>query len=258
MSPVITTYEQPLNECVRLCLRLEFLFQKAKHYIDDDSGWGTRTTLETILEILNVADRPDLKTKLSKALGMYVVSLSGFIGKKLPSNIDEKKLIHLHDQINQMLEKLNNSGRAGQNLKENEFIITILQRMSTSGGTCAFSVPSYHLWLQQSVQIRRKQLDEWLSSFLELKAIISLLLRLIRESVILDSAVAKHGFYQMDFDTRLAYQMVRVALPTADLVYPEISVGRHRLSIHFYELNTFGRPVQMNKDIKFDLACCKI
>ena len=26
MSPVITTYEQPLNECVRLCLRLEFLF----------------------------------------------------------------------------------------------------------------------------------------------------------------------------------------------------------------------------------------
>jgi cell division FtsZ-interacting protein ZapD len=41
-------------------------------------------------------------------------------------------------------------------------------------------------------------------------------------------------------------------------LYPEISVGRHRLSIHFYMLKEHGKAVQVMDDVAFDLACCKL
>jgi cell division protein ZapD len=62
MEPVI--YEQPVNEHVRVCLRLEQLFNQTLHWMRGTSAWDSRAAISALLEILNVLDRPDLKAKL--------------------------------------------------------------------------------------------------------------------------------------------------------------------------------------------------
>jgi cell division protein ZapD len=259
MGSTIVIYEQPLNEHIRFCLRLEHLFQKVKNYLEDHSNWDSRTALETILEILSVVDRPDLKTKLSKALSCYATTLTQLLNRKLPEDVDEKKLRRIIDQLNKLINNLHlSSGKIGQSLRENEFLNIIQQRLSTAGGTSAFSTPAYHLWLQQSPKSRLEDLNKWFDEFTEIKITVALLLKLTRESADFEKIKAQGGFCQMNLDPNLAYQMVRLALPVSAQIYPEISVGRHRLSVHFYALNVNERATQVTTNVEFELACCKV
>ena len=54
-------------------------------------------------------------------------------------------------QIDQASSRLfQTSGKIGQELRENEWLMSIKQRTSIPGGVCEFDLPSYHYWLQQS------------------------------------------------------------------------------------------------------------
>ena len=60
-------YEQPANELLRTCLRLEHLFtQLDYHYQNCVSLYHLRSAIRLLLEIINILDRPDLKSKLSQ------------------------------------------------------------------------------------------------------------------------------------------------------------------------------------------------
>lgn len=259
--PSQIVYEQPLNEHIRFCLRLEHLFKKIEYYLNNESEWGSRTTLETIIEILTVIDRPDIKTKLCKAISLHANALSQLINKQtaLHKEIDENKLRSILEQLNELNENLHSDlGKIGQVLRNNEFISTIQQRATTAGGTSAFSTPAYHLWLQQPSKNRIEHLAGWCENFAKLQMAISFILKLTRESVDLEPIQAKDGFYQANLNPNIPYQMIRISMPINENTYPEISVGRHRFSVHFYNLSTMKRSLQITNDVFFDLACCKI
>ena len=61
-------FEQPLNERVRTFLRLETLFAQHAHHAADDSEWGLRATLHSLLDIMSVVSRSDLKVEIVKEL----------------------------------------------------------------------------------------------------------------------------------------------------------------------------------------------
>lgn len=256
MNSEMIIYEQPLNEHTRICLRLEHLFQQVENHIDNESEWDSRVTLNTIIEILNVIDRPDLKNKLGKALNQFALILLQL--EQLP-NIDLQKLQQTLNILDCTIDSLHaNQGKIGQELRDNEFLISISQRLNTPAGTCAFSTPAFHLWLKQPPAIRIKQLTSWYEEFSELKKITDLLLKLTRESTVLKTKIAKAGFYQVNLEPTVPYQLIRIQIPAIIKLYPEISVGRHRLTIHFFELNTQDRCLQTKLDVQFELACCKV
>src|SRR5687767_15170938 len=64
-------YEQPLNEAIRVCLRLEQLFRHIDHHQDDTSEISVRNTIALIINILHLLDRSDLKAKLTKELQLF-------------------------------------------------------------------------------------------------------------------------------------------------------------------------------------------
>jgi cell division protein ZapD len=68
-------YEQPLNELIRVCLRLEQLFFQIDHHIKDATESGTRNVVAAIINVLHLLDRPDLKAKLAKELGHHLSNL---------------------------------------------------------------------------------------------------------------------------------------------------------------------------------------
>ncbi len=254
MQDATVTFEQPLNEYIRVCLRLEHLFEQTARNIQSESEWECRIALLSLLEALNVTDRPDLKSKFSKALSQHASVLAQLEQKP---QVDREKLQEILNELDQLVQSLyKTQDKMGHNLRSNGFLNTIRQHMANPGGPTPFSTPAYHLWLQQPVETRNQDLSNWFDEFEQLRAAVKLLLQLTRGSANPQPIVALQGFYQQALDANMPCHLVRVTVPVDVTVYPEISVGRHRLSVRFLKLNTADRANQAVDDIKFHLSCC--
>ena len=85
---------------------------------------------------------------------------------------------------------------------------------------------------------------------------IKIVMELIRESTKSQIKFAKQGFFQETLDPAIPYQLIRIGLTPDRKVFPEVSVGRHRLSIHFVAPSFESRPGYITHDIQFRLAIC--
>src|ERR1700722_9851291 len=96
-------YEQPVSEHIRVCLRLELLFQQAKYRLQAGSVWDSRAAIITLIDILNLLDRPDIKTKLTKELCRYLSILSRL---EKTSEVDHQKLSTLLIELENVIDAL--------------------------------------------------------------------------------------------------------------------------------------------------------
>lgn len=250
-------YEQPLNERIRSFLRLEFLFRQVRHHLDGSTEWDSRSSLSSLLEIMTIFGRSDLKSEVMKELERHTANLArleqnpGVDGSQLSDLLGELDI--LNDQLHAI------SGPIGTQLKHHEFLSTVQQRSAIPGGTCDFDVPEFHFWLQRPSEQRLQDLVSWLETYNVIGRSIRLILRLTRGSNLFKEQVAGDGFYQKTLDPNVPCQLVRVALPENSKYFAEISGGRHRFTIRFMEQPSINqRPVQTRNDIDFELACCII
>lgn len=247
-------YEQPLNEYVRVCLRLEHLFKLINLTIHGQSDWESRYALSLMIDALNVIDRPDLKSKLSQALSQHAASLTQLEEKP---HVNKEKLRGILIEIDQQLDRLYKSqDKIGFELRNNPFLANIRQHTSNPGGAAPYATAAYFLWLQQPAEERIAQLEQWNSHFDQVKAVSEVLLRVVRGSTHPQPLIAQQGFYQQALDPKMSFHLIRVSVLQALNVYPEISVGKHRLSVRFLELNTKDKAAQAAGDIPFELSCC--
>jgi len=249
-----TTYEQPLNERIRTFLRLEFLFRQLKFNVEGESQWQCRAAIATLIDILYTINRGDFKTETIKELERQEASLTRL--QQTPS-VD-------HSLLNTILENLKGlklhlrsiKGQIGCDIRENELIKHIMQHNTVPGGTCEFDIPVYHCWLQQSVSERRVKLNSWLESLEIVQLSVGFLLKLLRESATPQLETARAGNFQKKLATDNSYQLIRVTVAKDIKYFAEISGGKHRASIRFMQTSASSRPIQTEKDVKFQLSCC--
>lgn len=248
------TYEQPLNELMRVCLRLEHLFQQVDQNINGDDVWSSRQTMAGMLEVLNVIDRTDIKMKLTKALSQQAAGLA--ILESSP-DVDSNKLQIVLRQLDGLIDQLHAMhGKLGNEFQTHDFLNTIRMRLKNPGGACHFSIPSYHLWLQKPAVYRRDDLRKWYHVFDMLKAATELLLELTRQNGVTKAMTSDNGFFQQSLDPQSHWQLIRVTVDASENTYPEISLGRHRLSVHFFSPDEDCQPKRVYKNIPFKLTCC--
>ncbi len=257
MKENIITYEQPLNERMRTFLRLEFLFSQASQHLHDESEWGSRNTLNSLLDILSIFGRTELKTEVLKDLERHASTLA-----RLKSNpeVDASRLQKTLSGLEKLGNKLHeSSGPIAADLKENEFLSAIQQRMAIPGGTCDFDLPGYHYWLQQPAKQRTRDLASWLGRFETVAQAIQLIVKLVRESAAPKPITAEGGFFQKTMDANHPCQLVRVIVDRKAPYYAEISGGRHRFTVRFLEApSQDGRVKQTMDNVDFKLECCII
>jgi cell division protein ZapD len=249
-------YEQPLNERIRTFLRLEFLFSQAAQHLHDDSEWGSRSTLTSLLDILSIFGRTDLKTEVLKELERHSSTLA-----RLGSNpgVDHSRLKKTLSELESLGKKLHqSSGPIAADLKANEFLSSIQQRIAIPGGTCDFDLPGFHFWLQQPAQQRTHDLAGWLNRFEAIASAIQAILRLVRESTVLKPVTAEAGFFQKTLDSSHPCQLVRVAVDRKVPYYAEVSGGRHRFTVRFLVAAQDGHVRQSTENVPFELGCCVI
>ena len=254
-SPI--TYEQPLNERIRTFLRVEHLFDLVEHYAGSDSSWDARLCLATMLEIVDLGGRSDIKAELGKELERHAVTLTAL--QKNPG-VDQSRLSTILEDINAFLANLRNgSAQPGQVMRKDELIQSIKQRNAIPGGTCNFDLPAYHHWLAKPAAERHSQVGQWKSDLLVLREGLNIALGLIRSSTSPTQEQAERGFFQKPIEAGAPCHMVRVVLPADSPYYPEISGGKHRFTVRFMEQpDTRERPVQTGNAVDFILHCCTL
>lgn len=247
-------YEHPLNEIIRACLRLEQLFQQVDHQLNDRSIPGTRNIVATIINLLQILDRPDLKSKLAKELGQHHTSLLRY-GNAQDINTEKlNQLIQKTDEFSRIL--IDSSGKIGQRVRDIELLNSLRLHLATPGGGCSFDMPMYHYWLQQSEEIRYETITNWLSDFDQIKTIILLVMDLVRKNSKSEEKVATHGFHQELLDPQSNLRMIRIEVAKNLSTYPEVSIGRHFLSVRFFVPDINKRPMQYNDNLSFLITYC--
>jgi cell division protein ZapD len=249
----VIAYEYPLNERVRTLLRLERLFARLFALLPKPDTTDHHFALLTLFEIVDVSSRADLKTDLLKDLEKQRAAYNNYRGNP---NISEDKLEQVIAELEAAFEALNaQSGKAGQSILDNEWLMAIRSRVSIPGGTCEFDLPSYFAWQHTTSASRQSDVERWVLPLLPLYKAITLLLRLIRDSGVMQKVMAQAGLFQQNLGNR-TYQILRLRVdPTMGLV-PEMTGHRLMVSVRFMQPDADYRLKAATADVPFEMALC--
>jgi len=253
----LIVYEHPLNERIRTLLRLEFLFDQGEFGAEGDTAFHSRIAIDTLVDIVSLLSRGDLRSEIQKELERVVATLETLQQRQ---GVDAARLGSILDECSGVMERLRSSPPGiPSEIRDNEFLNSIAQRAGILGGSCGFDVPSYHLWLHASADRRRSDLGQWFDGFRYLKQASRLLLRLLRDSAGPSPERAEGAVFQANFERNNRYQLLRVGVPVDADCFPEISGNRHFCTIRFMrQPDPCERPQQAEEDIHFELTRCVV
>ncbi len=248
-------FEQPLNERMRTFLRLDFLYSQALYHNEMASQWGSRAAMSSLLDVLAIITRGDVRSDVLKELERHLTTLNEYQSKP---GVDTARLNTITSNLMRLRADLMNAGAAFlQPLRDSEFLNAIKHRSAIPGGTCEFDLPDYFYWLSQPDETRMRTFNEWLGLLRPLCDAIAELLWLTRQNGRTRHEVARGGTFVINFDRDTPYQLLRISVPRSAGLYPEISGSHYRCSIRFLAWNGLTtRPKQTEQDVPFILSCC--
>ena len=256
----IAIFEQPLSERYRLFLRVEQLFVRLDHHIGGDSPWDTHAALQSVLELVQTISRGDAKRELIKELDRQRAALSRFDDRPA---VDRGRLSGVLHELQRLIGELHSlPGTLGQELRTNELINQLQQRATTGGYPGVIELPSYQQWLGRPAAERRRMIGHWLEPLEGARHGIERCLQLAREAADWHTVEATSGFHEQTLEAGPPIQLLRVRLDQDARTrgcFPEISAGRQRFTIRFFEQRDPARRAsQISDRIRFELACCGV
>jgi len=128
----------------------------------DESQWGSRAAMGSLLDILAIAARGDVRADVQKELERHLAQLNVFQSKP---GVDSARLRTVMSNLLRLRADLVACGSnylAG--LKDSEFSRPSKHRSAIPGGTCEFDLPDFFFWLNQATDQRLRSFNEWLAT----------------------------------------------------------------------------------------------
>lgn len=253
--PSVIIYDYPLNEQIRIFLRLKALFRRAFYFIEREEAWDHHAALMTVFEILDVTARADVKSDLLQSLERQRLALTPLRNNP---NVSQESLEKALSDLETAAYDLHGSkGKFGEQLRNHEWLMAIKQRSGIPGGMCDFDLPAYHYWLSLGREARRSQLNEWVAPMLSTYRALRVHVTLLLESGKAQEFQATRGLFQQ---TKVGpdVRLLRVALDSGRACVPEISANKYLLNIRFLEAGETARFKVCAEDIPFTLIFCSL
>jgi len=246
-------YEYPLNERIRTLLRLEDLFGKFEHFVARPDSLDHHVALLSLFDVLEVTARSDVKSDLMQELERQRQSVIGFRDKP---GVSFEALSRVLAEIEQAVAALGETvGKAGQHLRENEWLMQVRGRTNIPGGANEFDVPSYHAWRNRPANARLQDLAQWFFPLNPLRDALRITLRLLRDSGQPSQAVAQSGSYQQQLGGK-TYQLLQIRIADQSNAIPELSANRHMLWLRFTSQDGDLRPRAFEGNVAFEMTLC--
>jgi cell division protein ZapD len=209
--------------------------------------------LSTIFDMLEVAGRADLKSDLLQELERQKQSLLSY---RSNPNVAPEALDAVLSELDQVSSALVGAqGKTGQNVRDNEWLMSIRGRTIIPGGACEFDLPSYYAWQKRPAGQRHADIMNWFAPLAPLFDALALVLRLLRNSGAPIKLVALAGSYQQMLQGKV-YQMLRLSLDEALGAIPEISANKYMLWVRFTTQGGDLKPKPLEEDVPFELTLC--
>ncbi|MFT5161789.1 MAG: cell division protein ZapD [Alteromonadaceae bacterium] len=246
----LVIYEHPLNEKLRTFMRVEHLFGQVNSCKSLSEKSQTMAFFESLFALVDVLDRHDIRSELSKELEHNEQKLVKWSQHPQICNdalqVTLKKVIQLQHTLSKM-------GRISNQLKEEPFLGSIRQRFAIPGGSCNFDLPQLHFWTHLPAKTQVSQVNDWLTLLAPIEEAIDIILSFVRERSTFSSVKALGGFYQ---DNAEKIELLRIQYTPAYGAYPTVSGNKYRYSIRFMQLNEDHDRTATEQDILFSLARC--
>jgi cell division protein ZapD len=252
----VIRYEHPLNERIRTLMRLEDLYRRALFFTGEVTPADHHAALTALFEIVDVAARADLKTDILQELERQRQLLAPL--RHNPA-IEAVALNGLLSEIDAAAGKLlAQTGKVGQQIRDNEWLMAIKQRTAIPGGACEFDLPAYHHWLNIEPSVRQRDLQAWIEPLLPIFSGLSIILKLLRDNGKISSHTAFRGVFQLMLTTAKVAQLLRLSLAKDLPCVPEISANKYALNIRFVGAASMDRGAVYDGDVEFDLMFCNL
>ncbi|NOU40812.1 MAG: cell division protein ZapD [Methylotenera sp.] len=250
------SYDYPFNERIRTLLRVEDLFAKVLYNAEAGHEYHHHCALLTLLQILDVVDRADLKSDLLQELERQKTAMRLLVGNPaIEADALESTLSDIEIAVKELRAE---TSKFGQTLRANEWLMSIKQRAGILGGVCEFDVPSYHYWLGLGEDRRKSDLDAWIRPLIPMQQAIIIILRILRGSGANSKLIATNGAYQQMLGGAKPAQMLKIELADSLTCFPEVSANKYAINIRFNTLDCTQKPQKHEEDVPFLLTLCNL
>lgn len=248
----MSVYEQPLNEKMRLFMRLSHLMKRFNHHLEVPTPENCQAAIMILLEIYSLTSRLDVKNSalhIMDSISQTIRENRDFDGSE---QVRMNRYLERFEDKSKQLYSL--SGQLGQHLKAHNFLSILKQRAAIAGGVNGLDIPLFNYWLSLPEKKRLRDLNDWIQPYKIAYGAIELLMQVILENKDTKTLTAEGGFYQASLGLDKEYQMLSVELPNNMEIYPEISAGKQRFSIRFVDASALDTKGKQNiENIEFTL-----
>ncbi|TAL58488.1 MAG: cell division protein ZapD [Legionella sp.] len=242
------TFQLATHFLSRIALRLEFLFKTINQACDESHEVIHRFALKNIIEIAEVTEKPELKSRFLKEL----IRIEHVLKK--PNILNNMELF---DQLSTQIYALNNSPRGfGSSLHEDEFLKILRQIHHPNTQDCEFNSPHLVLWFDSDPLLRQKNIAHWLNCLRDLESTVTVYLTLLREATQYIPITAFNGFYQHGISPKSVNHLILLKMDNSLGITPRLQLGHHSLTIRLYELAS-AHEIR-DKTIDMQIAFCQI
>ena len=251
----LSTYEQPLNERIRLFMRLESMFFQMKNFHQADEYYSIQLFLDALFDVLDFLHRYEIRSEIIKELQGYKTGIDRehfALGWTL-----EERVATLENIDMSLQEAYSLNFNPISALRENELFTSLRQRNFNQSGNCLFEVPAYQYWLLQNENHEIPFLQQCYEMFVPIARAVTLVLRLVRAGAEITNEYTDDGIFLKTLDSNRRNQMIRIHLDNEQRVFPRISGDKHRFSVRFMtQENPEQRAKQVETPVQFSLQTC--
>lgn len=253
--PPLSVYEQPLNERMRLFMRLESMFTQMKNFHHADEYYSIQLFLDALFDVLDFLHRYEIRSEIIKELQRYRTAIER----------GQFPLEHQADSADNLMGRIDESLKEAHALnfntisalRENELLNSMRQRNFNQSGNCLFEVPAYQFWLLRQCNRESPFLIHCYEMFYPIIRAIVLILRMVRDSSGVENVCAEKGMYLRALNSQLRNQMIRIHMDSQDSVFPRISGDKHRFAVRFLsQASPTSRAQASHNDVRFGVQIC--
>lgn len=242
------TFQLATHFLSRIALRLEFLFKTTNEACHESHEVIHRYALKNIIELINITEKPELKSRFIKEL----IRIEHVLKKK-PNAAHLPLLASLEHQIH-ILNHV--PGRFSNLIHEDVFLKTVQQIHHPNTKECEFNSPHLIMWFDLDPMLRQKAINKWISCLKDLESTVIIYLSLLRTMSEYTSIQAHNGFYQHSFSPKIMNHLVLLKIDKSFKVTPKLQLGHNNLTIRLYELPSVMEIHDRN--VQMEIAFCQI
>lgn len=242
------TFQLATHFLSRIALRLEFLFKTINQACYESHEVIHRFALKNIIEIIDVIEKPELKSRFLKEL----IRIEHVLKK---DNLIENTKIF--KELETQIHVLNHvPGRFSISIHEDEFLKTLRQIHHPNTKECEFNSPHLVLWFDLDPVLRQQTISQWVNCLKDLEYTVTIYMSLLRTASKYIPITAYNGFYQHSVSPKSVNHLILLKMEKSVGITPKLQLGHHSLTIRLYELAT-AREIR-DTTVNMEIAFCQI